>query len=127
MENRHEGFPNDERALMEEKVPVEQLVQVKRVLVEERDSVEERVPAEGRFPVEGNFEPSAMGRISEDGYESMSESGNLDGGLEDEQGTMALERPGKKLKYHRHTPEQINELERYNSLSVFLLHASFVY
>lgn len=111
MEDQHERVPVDGRVLVEEKVPVEQLVPVKRVPVEERFHLEERVPVEGRIPVEENFDPSVMGRINEDGYESMSGSGNLDGGLEDEQETLVLERPAKKLKYHRHTQEQINELE----------------
>ena len=114
MDNQHERVPMDERVLVEEKVPVQPLVQVKRVPVEEMDSVEERDSAEESFPVEGNYDPSVMGRITEDGYESMSGSGNLDGGLEDEQEALVLERPIKKLKYHRHTPEQINELEMYD-------------
>ena len=129
MEDQHERVPVDGRVLMEEKVPVEQLVPVKRVPVEERFHLEERVPVEervlveGRIPVEENFDPSVMGRINEDGYESMSGSGNLDGGLEDEQETLVLERPAKKLKYHRHTQEQINELETYD----FAISFSFIY
>ena len=111
MEDQHERVLVDGRVLVEEKVLVEQLVLVKRVHVEERFHLEERFPVEGRIPVEENFDSSVMGRINEDGYESMSGSGNLDCRLEDEQETLVLERPAKKLKYHRHTQEQINELE----------------
>ena len=111
MEDQHERVPVDGKVLVEEKVLVEQLVPVKRVHVEERFHLEERVSVEGRIPVEENFDPSVMGTTNEDGYESMSGSGNLDGGLEDKQETLVLERPAKKLKYHRHTQDQINELE----------------
>ena len=111
MEDQHERILVDGRVLVEEKVPVEKPIPMKRVPVEEMFHLEERFPVEGRILVKENFDPSVMGRINEYGYESMSGSGNLDGGLEDKQETLVLERPAKKLKYHRHTQEQINELE----------------
>ena len=100
MEDQHERVPVDDRVLVEEKVPVEKPVPVKKVPVEERFHLEERFSVERRILVEENFDPSVMGRINEDGYESMSGSRKLDGGLEDKQETLVLERPAKKLKYH---------------------------
>lgn len=103
MEDQRERIP-----LVEEKVRVKRLTE------------EESVPSEGRIPVGGNLNPSVIGRISEDGCESMSGSGNLDGGLEDDQETeVAEKRPAKKQKYHRHTQEQINELEAYDLITCF--------
>ncbi|KAF2320331.1 hypothetical protein GH714_027167 [Hevea brasiliensis] len=57
-----------------------------------------------------HFDPSVMGRIKEDGYESRSGSDNLEGASGDDQEAGEDQRARKK-KYHRHTPHQIQELE----------------
>ncbi|KDP22311.1 hypothetical protein JCGZ_26142 [Jatropha curcas] len=56
------------------------------------------------------FDPSIVGRIKEDGYESRSGSDNLEGASGDDQEAGDHQRRRKK-KYHRHTPHQIQELE----------------
>ncbi|XP_057950555.1 homeobox-leucine zipper protein ANTHOCYANINLESS 2-like [Malania oleifera] len=59
-----------------------------------------------------NLDPTMMGRIKEDEYESRSGSDNLDaGGSGDDQD--ADDKPPRKKKYHRHTPQQIQELEAF--------------
>ncbi|CAI0470621.1 unnamed protein product [Linum tenue] len=57
-----------------------------------------------------NYE-SSLGRMRsrEEEHESRSGSDNLDGGSGDDQD--AAEHPPKKKRYHRHTPQQIQELE----------------
>lgn len=57
--------------------------------------------------VGGDFEASA-GRNKEDEYESRSGSDNMEGGSGDDQDA---DNPPKKKRYHRHTPQQIQELE----------------
>ncbi|XP_048229112.1 homeobox-leucine zipper protein ANTHOCYANINLESS 2 isoform X2 [Ricinus communis] len=57
-----------------------------------------------------HFDPSLVGRLKEDGYESRSGSDNLEGASGDDQEAGEDQRPRKK-KYHRHTPLQIQELE----------------
>ncbi|XP_059667046.1 homeobox-leucine zipper protein ANTHOCYANINLESS 2 isoform X2 [Cornus florida] len=59
-----------------------------------------------------NFDPSVLGRIREDGYESRSGSDNLEGGSGDEQ-EVGGDTPGRKKRYHRHTPYQIQQLEAF--------------
>eukprot|EP00262_Sarcandra_glabra_P016232 TRINITY_DN522_c0_g1_i2.p1 TRINITY_DN522_c0_g1~~TRINITY_DN522_c0_g1_i2.p1 ORF type:complete len:797 (+),score=122.76 TRINITY_DN522_c0_g1_i2:449-2839(+) len=56
--------------------------------------------------VGGEFE--VAGRGKEDEYESRSGSDNMDGGSGDDQDA---ENPPRKKRYHRHTPQQIQELE----------------
>lgn len=57
--------------------------------------------------VGSDFEASA-GRNKEDEYESRSGSDNMEGGSGDDQDA---DNPPKKKRYHRHTPQQIQELE----------------
>ncbi|KAG2384846.1 Homeobox-leucine zipper protein [Vigna angularis] len=52
-----------------------------------------------------------LGRIRDDDYESRSESDNFDGGSGDEQDVGDDQPQRKKKKYHRHTPQQIQDLE----------------
>ncbi|KAK9143492.1 hypothetical protein Syun_012892 [Stephania yunnanensis] len=54
------------------------------------------------------FEPVLGGRVREDEYESRSGSDNMDGASGDDQDT---DKPPRKKRYHRHTPQQIQELE----------------
>ncbi|OAY48269.1 hypothetical protein MANES_06G145500v8 [Manihot esculenta] len=59
-----------------------------------------------------HFDPSIAGRMKEDGYESKSGSDNLEGASGDDQEAGEDQRTQKK-KYHRHTPNQIQELETF--------------
>ncbi|KOM54956.1 hypothetical protein LR48_Vigan10g084800 [Vigna angularis] len=54
-----------------------------------------------------------LGRIRDDDYESRSESDNFDGGSGDEQDVGDDQPQRKKKKYHRHTPQQIQDLEAF--------------
>ncbi|WCJ23156.1 Homeobox-leucine zipper protein HDG1 [Euphorbia peplus] len=57
-----------------------------------------------------HFESSAGGRRSrEEEHESRSGSDNIDGGSGDD--LDAADKPPRKKRYHRHTPQQIQELE----------------
>ncbi|KAJ8900309.1 hypothetical protein K2173_024949 [Erythroxylum novogranatense] len=56
-----------------------------------------------------NFEPSLGRRSREEEHESRSGSDNLDGASGDDQD--AADNPPRKKRYHRHTPQQIQELE----------------
>ncbi|RDX99926.1 Homeobox-leucine zipper protein ANTHOCYANINLESS 2, partial [Mucuna pruriens] len=58
---------------------------------------------------ENNFEPNGLRRSREEEHESRSGSDNMDGASGDEHDG-ADNRPRKK-RYHRHTPQQIQELE----------------
>eukprot|EP01018_Ginkgo_biloba_P004263 Gb_29468 [translate_table: standard] len=49
-----------------------------------------------------------QGKIKDDEYESRSGSENMDGGSGDDQDA---DNPPRKKRYHRHTPQQIQELE----------------
>lgn len=51
-----------------------------------------------------------MGRLKEDVHESRSESDNVEGASGDDQDAARNKQKGRK-KYHRHTPQQIQELE----------------
>ncbi|KAK9103390.1 hypothetical protein Sjap_020644 [Stephania japonica] len=62
----------------------------------------------GRVVAETTYEPVLGGRVREDEYESRSGSDNMDGGSGDDQDT---DKPPRKKRYHRHTPQQIQELE----------------
>ncbi|KAF9616912.1 hypothetical protein IFM89_032874 [Coptis chinensis] len=55
-----------------------------------------------------NYDGGLVGRAKEDEYESRSGSGDMDGGSGDDQDA---EKPPRKKRYHRHTPQQIQELE----------------
>lgn len=71
-----------------------------------------------------NFDPGIIGRMRDDEYESRSGSDNFEGASGDDQDAGDEQRPRKK-KYHRHTPSQIQELEKYdqflNYISAILL------
>lgn len=54
-----------------------------------------------------DFEAS-VGRNKDDEYESRSGSDNMEGGSGDDQDA---DNPPRKKRYHRHTPQQIQELE----------------
>ncbi|KAF8380305.1 hypothetical protein HHK36_027787 [Tetracentron sinense] len=73
---------------------------------------EKRTSMEGQSEltrIGGNFEPGVGVRSREDEYESRSGSDNIEGASGDDQDA-ADNRPRKK-RYHRHTPQQIQELE----------------
>lgn len=61
-----------------------------------------------------NYDPGMVGRLREDGYESRSGSDNVEGSGDDQEAGND-QGPAKKKKYHRHTPNQIQELEGYDS------------
>lgn len=61
--------------------------------------------------VENSFEPNGLRRSREEEHESRSGSDNIDGASGDEQD--AADNPPRKKRYHRHTPQQIQELEAY--------------
>ena len=66
-----------------------------------------------------NYEPVSGGRRSrEEEHESRSGSDNLDGVSGDDQD--AADNPPRKKRYHRHTPQQIQELEAYNFIHILL-------
>uniref|UniRef100_A0A2N9GUQ5 Homeobox domain-containing protein n=1 Tax=Fagus sylvatica TaxID=28930 RepID=A0A2N9GUQ5_FAGSY len=56
-----------------------------------------------------NFEVNVGRRSREEEHESRSGSDNMDGGSGDDQD--AADKPPRKKRYHRHTPQQIQELE----------------
>ncbi|XP_010278578.1 PREDICTED: homeobox-leucine zipper protein ANTHOCYANINLESS 2-like isoform X2 [Nelumbo nucifera] len=56
-----------------------------------------------------NLDTGAVGRNKEDGYESRSGSDNMEGASGDDQD--GDNNPPRKKRYHRHTPQQIQELE----------------
>ena len=58
----------------------------------------------------GGRDVDTVGRNKEDENESRSGSDNLEGGSGDD---IDQENPRKKKRYHRHTPQQIQELEAY--------------
>ncbi|KAF7813258.1 homeobox-leucine zipper protein ANTHOCYANINLESS 2-like isoform X1 [Senna tora] len=62
-----------------------------------------------------NFDAGLIGRIRDDGYESRSGSDNFEGvslsGEDDQDG--GDDTPQRRKKYHRHTPNQIQELESF--------------
>jgi len=65
----------------------------------------------------GNYEQNGLRRSREE-EQSRSGSDNLDGVSGDEQD--ADDKPPRKKRYHRHTPQQIQELERYFSFTIFV-------
>ncbi|KAM7273706.1 hypothetical protein ACFE04_028370 [Oxalis oulophora] len=61
-----------------------------------------------------NFDPGLIGRLREDGYDSRSGSDNFEGGSgDDQEANNDTNKPAKRKKYHRHTPNQIQELENF--------------
>ncbi|CAK7337249.1 unnamed protein product [Dovyalis caffra] len=58
-----------------------------------------------------HFDPSLVGRMKEDGYESRSGSDNIEGASGEDQDVGDDQRP--KKKYNRHTANQIQELESF--------------
>lgn len=60
-----------------------------------------------------NFDSGLLGRMREDEYESRSGSENFDGASGDDLDAGDDQPQNKKKKYHRHTPQQIQELESY--------------
>ncbi|CAL5185284.1 unnamed protein product [Lathyrus oleraceus] len=60
-----------------------------------------------------SFEAGLIGRMREDEYESRSGSDNFDGGSGDELDAGDDQPRSKKKKYHRHSPQQIQELENF--------------
>lgn len=63
------------------------------------------------------FEHNVGRRGREEEHESRSGSDNMDGGSGDDQD--AADNPPRKKRYHRHTPQQIQELEAYGSFFFF--------
>ncbi|KAL2335907.1 hypothetical protein Fmac_010353 [Flemingia macrophylla] len=59
--------------------------------------------------MDNNFEPNGLRRSREEEHESRSGSDNMDGASGDEHD--AADHPPRKKRYHRHTPQQIQELE----------------
>ncbi|XP_027359024.1 homeobox-leucine zipper protein ANTHOCYANINLESS 2-like [Abrus precatorius] len=60
-----------------------------------------------------SFDTNFVGRMRDDEYESRSGSDNFDGGSGDDQDAGDDQPQKKKKKYHRHTPQQIQELEAF--------------
>jgi len=70
--------------------------------------------------VENSFEPNGLRRSREEEHESRSGSDNIDGASGDEQD--AADNPPRKKRYHRHTPQQIQELEAYFHFHFHTIH-----
>ncbi|XP_044467845.1 homeobox-leucine zipper protein ANTHOCYANINLESS 2 isoform X1 [Mangifera indica] len=60
-----------------------------------------------------HFDPSIVGRIREAELESRSGSDNIEGAASGDDQEANEEGPLRKKKYHRHTPQQIQELEAF--------------
>ncbi|KAB2596644.1 homeobox-leucine zipper protein ANTHOCYANINLESS 2 [Pyrus ussuriensis x Pyrus communis] len=60
-----------------------------------------------------NFDPGIIGRLRDDEHESKSGSDNFEGASGDDQDGGGGDQPPRKKKYHRHTPNQIQELENF--------------
>ncbi|KAL9315090.1 hypothetical protein ACSQ67_016091 [Phaseolus vulgaris] len=63
-----------------------------------------------------NFEQNGLRRSREEEHESRSGSDNMDGASGDD--FDAADNPPRKKRYHRHTPQQIQELEAYDDISL---------
>ena len=73
-----------------------------------------------------HFDPSLVGRTREDGYESRSGSDNIEGASGEDQDAGDYQRPRKK--YNRHTANQIQELESYDSFFGYFVYVKgFMY
>lgn len=57
-----------------------------------------------------------LGRMRDDEYESRSGSDNFDGGASGDELDGGDDLPHRRKRYHRHTPNQIQELEKYEIL-----------
>ncbi|MED6180914.1 hypothetical protein PIB30_014469 [Stylosanthes scabra] len=60
-----------------------------------------------------HFDGGMLGRIKEDEFESRSGSDNFEGGASGDDQEADNNQPKRKKKYHRHTPNQIQELEAF--------------
>ncbi|WJX66507.1 Homeobox-leucine zipper protein roc6 [Trifolium repens] len=67
---------------------------------------------EMRLPGE-NFDASVMGRMREDDFDSRSRSENFDASGDEADVGDDQQQNKRKKKYHRHTPQQIQELENF--------------
>jgi hypothetical protein len=67
---------------------------------------------EMRLPGE-NFDASVMGRMREDDFDTRSGSENFDASGDEADAGDDQQQNKRKKKYHRHTPQQIQELEKY--------------
>ena len=66
-----------------------------------------------------NFEANnGLRRSREEEHESRSGSDNMDGVSGDDLDAADNNHPPRKKRYHRHTPQQIQELEAYNNFSL---------
>lgn len=63
---------------------------------------------EGQREISQSVE-SEQAKAKEEDYESRSGSDNMDGGSGEDQD---MDLPPRKKRYHRHTPRQIQEMER---------------
>ncbi|MCI30891.1 homeobox-leucine zipper protein ANTHOCYANINLESS 2-like, partial [Trifolium medium] len=60
-----------------------------------------------------NFDSGLMGRMRDDDFESRSGSENFDASGDEFDAGDDHQQNKRKKKYHRHTPQQIQELEKY--------------
>ena len=63
-----------------------------------------------------NFEQNGLRRNREEVHESRSGSDNMDGGSGDD--FDAADNPPRKKRYHRHTHQQLQELESYDDIFI---------
>lgn len=70
-----------------------------------------------------NYESNVGRRSRDEEHESRSGSDNMDGASGDDQD--ADDKPPRKKRYHRHTPQQIQELESYDL--IFLPNKIFIF
>lgn len=74
----------------------------------------------GRMPESYEISGGGGGRRSRDEeHESRSGSDNMDGGASGDDPDADDGKPPRKKRYHRHTPQQIQELEAYNYIVFF--------
>ncbi|KAK7380267.1 hypothetical protein VNO78_32775 [Psophocarpus tetragonolobus] len=88
---------------------------VKKLSEESSTKKQRKMEGHGEMGLIGDsFDTSnLLGRLRDDEYESRSGSDNFDGGSGDEQDGGDDQPQKKKKKYHRHTPQQIQELEAF--------------
>jgi homeobox-leucine zipper protein len=65
-----------------------------------------------------NFDASVMGRMREDYFDSRSGSENFDASGDEADAGDDQQQNKRKKKYHRHTPQQIQELEKYVFMTI---------
>lgn len=73
--------------------------------------VQQKMDGHSELGFAENFDPGIIGRLRDD--ESKSGSDNFEGASGDDQDGGGGDQPPRKKKYHRHTPNQIQELEKY--------------